>query len=191
MMHMDPLQPGHGVIFLQVGTHANESLERIIERKRLELDQTQRVFWGYGSSLCHPLQHVKPFVKSHRSKGQDVYVVMHERPSEYYGEPNQAAEYSEDGINWQPMPAGNRVLGSRYALVFDSFDPVKQPLDLTQTKVAEGTMRGLLGSEYLRGRVDKACLDIIPPAPNPDHAPVFREIRLLARLAEPYAVFLR
>jgi hypothetical protein len=51
---------------------------------------------------------------------------------------------------------------------------------------------GRLGSRYIQGRVDKACLEVLEQPEINNDAPA-REIQigLVARLLNPYAVFLR
>ncbi len=61
---------------------------------------------------------------------------------------------------------------------------------LRQTRVAVGNSRGRRGDRYIRGRVDKACLEIVDDARHADEAPLV-QIGLVARLVEPYAVLLR
>lgn len=191
MMPTGLFQPGHGVIYLQVGNHAEESLEVIIARKQQELASAGKIFWGFGSSLCHPLHHVRPFVKGHAKEGRDVYAVMEEMKNEYFGVPKEATQFSIDDIAWEPIPAGVKVRGSRYALILGSLEEVDLTLDLALTKVSEGTGRGLVGSEFIQKRVDKACLNILPPVPGGPHPSDIRQVRYIARLIEPYAVFVR
>ena len=86
---------------------------------------------------------------------------MHPMDSKHFAHPIRADEFSVDGIKWEIIPAAISVLGSRYALVIknlrkDNFD---LPLDLTQ--VALGNSMGATGSNYIRGRVDKACLQVV------------------------------
>lgn len=51
---------------------------------------------------------------------------------------------------------------------------------------------GRLGSRYIRGRVDKACLEVldVPEMSNEDQ-PNELKIGLVAELRKPYSVFLR
>ena len=56
------LRPGAGVLFMKVGTHANESLEDIVHRKQREIEaegfRSLGVWWqhvpsdDYGSTFC-------------------------------------------------------------------------------------------------------------------------------------------
>jgi hypothetical protein len=85
-------------------------------------------------------------------------------------------------------PAIN-VRGSRYALVIEDLEPQDFKLDLAKTRVAIGNSEGRSGDAYVKGRVDKACLEVTS-------APVGKEsklisIGLVARLREPYALYIR
>ena len=55
-----------------------------------------------------------------------------------------------------------------------------------------GPSTGRLGSRYIKGRVDKACLEVLDaPELTNDVDPREIEINLVATLQAPYAVFLR
>jgi hypothetical protein len=81
-------------------------------------------------------------------------------------------------------------LGSRYALRIADLHHEEFDLPLSETKVAIGNNLGKRGDSYVMGRVDKACLEVLPEAPA-DQPPVTKRIGLVARLVEPYAVFVR
>ena len=86
------------------------------------------------------------------------------------------------------MPEGINVLGSKFALCISSLEDVDAVLDLSETRVAVGLSQGKVGREYIRGRVDKACLSVVGPAIDTEQA---IKISLAAPLTSPYAVFLR
>ena len=111
--------------------------------------------------------------------------------SNHFGE-GVAEEFSPDGINWQKIPDTIEVRGSRYALVIEDLHEEKFTLPLDQTRVPVGPSTGRLGSRYIKGRVDKACLEVMnaPELPN-EGEPRMIEIDLVASLKDPYAVFLR
>ena len=83
--------------------------------------------------------------------------------------------------------------GSRFALVIGSLDRVQDQLSLDATRVAVGPSTGRLGSRYVTGRVDKACLEVAatPERANEEKLSEPRPIHLVADLRRPYAVFLR
>ena len=54
------IEPGSGLLYMKVGTHARETLEDIIRRKTKEIEDTGYAFWGYGGNTCHPRTMVQP-----------------------------------------------------------------------------------------------------------------------------------
>lgn len=184
------LTPGTGIFFMRVGTHAEEPLDRIVERKLKEIDRTGHAFWGYGGNTCHPTSIVQPFAEQ-LGKGGSIPLYLEEMESHHFGLTELAAEYSIDGVVWQAIPSEIEVRGSRYALVISNLRIVKETLPLEQTEVAIGPSQGRNGSRYLKDpKVDKACLAVLPPeraGSDKDH----RKITLMADIVEPYAVFLR
>lgn len=182
------LQAGSGIIFMKVGLHAQETIDEIIDRKLREYDEAGMIFWGYGGN-CHPLHQVQPFVRLHE-QGGPVYLVMQKMDSRHSATPKVAEEYSDDGLNWKPVPPGIKVTGSRYAMVLDRLEPEEFDLDLNAVTVGIGPRRGRNGFEYIRGRVDKACFEYVgSPAQNAQDA--VKHISLVARVKAPYAVFVR
>jgi hypothetical protein len=185
------VKPGAGLLFMKIGTHANESLADIIARKSLEIRNTGFGMWGYGGNTCHPASMVQPFARTFANLGQTIHLCMEEMESNHFGE-GVAKEFSADGINWQEIPETIEVRGSRYALVIDDLHEEKFELPLNQTRVPVGPSTGRLGSRYIKGRVDKACLEVLEaPELSNEAEPRTVEIDLVAKLKDPYAVFLR
>lgn len=186
------IEPGRGLLFMKVGTHAQEPLEDIISRKQKEIQDTGRAFWGYGGSTCHPTTMVQPFARQYERKGGTIYLCMEPMESKHFALPVRADEFSIDGYTWQKVPAGINARGSRYALVISSLQEKRFELPLSRTKVALGNSMGAPGSKYIKGRVDKACLEVTESdLAAEDEEQMVRPIRLIAEIAEPYAVFLR
>jgi hypothetical protein len=186
------LKPGNGILYMKVGTHAQESLEDIFVRKSREIEKAGLAFWGYGGNTCHPQTMVQPFARQYEQKGGVIYLCMQPMNSKHFATQVAADEYSVDGINWQPVPEHIKVLGSRYALVIKNLRKHEFELPLAQTRVAIGNSMGVIGSEYIAGRVDKACLEIVSDDASPEQQQVSRvQIGLVAELVEPYAVYLR
>lgn len=190
--------PGAGILYMKVGTHARETLDDIIRRKTREIEEAGVAFWGYGGNTCHPENMVQPFAKDYQERGQTVLLCMHPMDSKHFAHPVRADEFSMNGITWDIIPAAINVLGSRYALVIKNLhkDDFDLPLDLTQ--VALGNSIGSSGSNYIKGRVDKACLQVVGDIggrrsgdSGADDAREARHIGLVAELAAPYAVYLR
>jgi hypothetical protein len=186
------ITPGAGILFMKVGTHAQESLEDIIDRKVKEIEDAGFAMWGYGGNTCHPRTMVQPFAEEQQAKGQPIYLCMQEMKSRHFAEPLRAKRYSSDGSKWLDIPMGINVLGSRFALVVESLQKEEHTLPLALTRVAIGPNRGRMGSRYIQGQVDKACLEVVPP-PVDVHAEDLRDVQinLVAKLKAPYAVFLR
>lgn len=177
---------------MKIGTHAQESLADIIARKSEEIRATGYGMWGYGGNTCHPTSMVQPFAQAFADRGRTIHLCMEEMESNHFAEPLCAAEFSADGINWQEIPEAIQVRGSKYALVIDQLHPDKFTLPLDQTRVPVGPSMGRLGSRYVKGRVDKACLEVLEKPELNNEAPQ-RDISigLVARMIDPYAVFLR
>lgn len=186
------IQPGAPVLFMKIGIHAREPLEEIIQRKLKEIDDTGMALWGYGGSTCHPKSMVQPFANAQHELGKPIYLVMQKMESNHWAEPLPADEYSVDGQSWLAVPKGIQVRGSRYALVIEDLHEDDFSLPLARTTVALGPSMGKSGKDYISGRVDKACLELaadadVPLAPDEPST----QIGLVAKLKEPYAVFLR
>src|ERR1700737_1486214 len=177
---------------MKVGTHAGESLDDIFRRKTREIEEAGFALWGYGGNTCHPLSMVQPFAKDFERRGQTIYLCMHPMISKHFAPPERATESSADGIHWQSIPAPINVVGSRYALRIADLRHEDFKLPLSMTKVAIGNSMGRPGDEYITGRVDKACLEVVNVAGNrSDEDEAAEAIGLVARLVDPYAVFVR
>jgi len=186
------VKPGAGLLFMKIGTHAREELAEIIARKTDEIRRTGYGMWGYGGNTCHPSSMVQPFAKRFAQQGSTIHLCMEEMDSKHIAEPLCAAEFSIDGVSWTEIPPTIEVRGSRYALVIDKLHKERFELPLDQTRVPVGPSTGRLGSRYVKGRVDKACLEVLdaPELVN-DVDPRNIQINLVATLKDPYAVFLR
>jgi hypothetical protein len=186
------IKPGAGVLYMKVGTHANEPLDAIIERKQAEIDAVGFALWGYGGNTCHPTTMVQPFARDFELRGETIHLVMHPMVSSHFAVTARAGEMSTDGQEWTPIPDAINVLGSRYALAIAALEPVEFVLPLSQTRVALGNSRGRRGDEYIQGRVDKAVFEVVDEPPDDDSPEREAEqIGLVAELVEPFAVFVR
>ncbi len=185
------IKPGSRVLYMKVGNHASEPLDKILERKTKEIEDEGMAFWGYGGSTCHPVTVVQPFARSFEEQGGTIYLVMEPMDSKHFAPAVRAEEFSIDGLNWKPIPAGVNVTGSRYAVVIKNLHREEFELPLAQTRVALGNSMGAVGSKYISGRVDKACLEVSDTAHGAvdDRPPV--RIGLVAEVVKPYAVFVR
>lgn len=191
----DVIRPGAGVLYMKVGTHAKEPLNEIIARKQAEIDAAGFALWGYGGNTCHPTTMVQPFARDYELRGETIHLVMQPMDSKHFAVPARAEEMSVDSVAWEPIPEEINVLGSRFALAISDLQPVDLELALAQTRVAAGPQRGRRGDEYVKGRVDKAVLEVLEDehdevALDLEPRPPVR-IGLVAELVKPYAVFLR
>lgn len=188
----DQINPGDGILFMKVGTHAQEELSDIIARKTKEIESAGFGMWGYGGNTCHPTSMVQPFAEQFATNGRTIRLCMQPMDSRHFAPPACAAQFSADGKNWTDVPDGINVRGSRWALLINSLEEQQFKLPLNQTRVPVGPSRGKLGSRYIRGQADKACLEFLPDAERSNEEEVREvEIGLVAKLRAPYAVFLR
>lgn len=188
----DLIQPGVGLLFMKVGIHAREPLASIIARKTKEIEDEGFSMWGYGGNTCHPRTMVQPFAAAHELRGEPIVLVMNEMTSTHWAEQVRATQFSVDDQDWKDMPDGINVLGSRFALVIEDLRREEFVLPLDHTRVALGLSQGRAGSRYVQGRVDKACLEVVPDGEvAADVKPAAMRINLVAKLRKPYAVFLK
>jgi hypothetical protein len=186
------LKPGAGILFMKVGTHANESLDDIVARKREEIDKAGYALWGYGGNTCHPVTMVQPFARGAEEKGSPIHLCMEPMQSNHFAVTARADEFSADGFDWQQVPPAIKVIGSRFALKIEELHTQEFALPLAHTEVAIGNQTGRRGDRYVKGRVDKACLEYVgEELEELDEEERAIEIGLVARLREPYAVFVR
>jgi hypothetical protein len=178
------------IVFMKVGRHAGEDFEEILARKREEYERAGMIFWGYGGGTMHPIQRVQPFARMKIEEGSGLVLVMKSIISRHPDTSVFAREYSKDGVNWQSIPEGVRVRGSRYALVLDEVLPGDLEIDFAQYRVGVGPSAGRVASDYVQGRVDKACLERAD-SPPPGSEPRIIKTEFMAKLKEPYAVVLR
>ena len=186
---MSIVKLGQALLYMKVGTHALESLDDIIARKTKEIEDAGYALWGYGGNTCHPQTMVQPFARAYENRNGVIYLCMEPMKSMHFAEPIRADECSIDGRNWIQIPESINVLGSRYALKINDLRAEEFELPLSRTQVAIGNSRGAIGSRYIRGRVDKACLEVTDPGEENNEPLV--HIKFTARLVEPYAVYVR
>jgi hypothetical protein len=187
----DLLKPGDGLVFMKVGTHAQESLPEIVDRKRREIEEAGYALWGYGGNTCHPLHRVQPFAEEFVRRNGKIYLVMQPMISKHWAVPERAKQFTKDGTTWEDIPAAIRVLGSRFALAIRSLEERQFELSLDHTRVVGGAQEGKRGDLYVSGRVDKACLELTEhESPEPPARPPV-EIGLVAEIVEPYAVIVQ
>jgi hypothetical protein len=185
------IKPGARILYMKVGTHADEPLDAILARKIKEIQDEGVSFWGYGGGTCHPVTMVQPFAKTFEEQNGTIYLCMQPMNSKHFAVTVRAEEFSIDGIEWKPVPRGINVTGSRYALVIKNLHKEEFDLSLARTRVSVGNSIGVAGSKYISGRVDKACLEVTNEALSDLTEREPARIGLVAEIVKPYAVFVR
>lgn len=175
------------IVYMKFGYHALESENDIIVRKQKEFFNTGQMFWGYGGSICHPLNQVRPFLEWSKELNKKVHLVMSFTPSKPTMDGDSSNEYSTDGINWKKIPDKIKVTGSKYAIVCGELVETSFDLNLGDYNVALGPSKGKNASDYVKFRVDKGCLIKNTNNILTNHV----KIRLVTEIVSPYAVKLR
>jgi hypothetical protein len=134
---------------------------------------------------------VQPFARTFEERDKKIFLVMQEMNSNHFAEPMRADQFSSDGLTWKDIPPTINVLGSRYALAIKGLHQEEFDLPLAETRVAVGPSQGRSGDQYIAGRVDKACLEIVSPQKGANPEGSIMKINLVAELLPPYAVYLR
>ena len=183
----DAIDVGDPILYMKVGMHAQESLDDILARKQAEIDRVGYAMWGYGGPTCHPVRAVQPFAAQQAAVGNVIRLVMEPVNSRHAREPARATEYSLDNNLWIPVPDGIDVLGSKFALCITNLRETDEELPLDATSVAVGKSAGRDGATFIKGHVDKACLEVVPRRGEGRVA----QIKLQADLVDPWAVFVR
>lgn len=149
------------IVLMKYGAHAGESSDNIIERKQRELKETGQVFWGYGGTLCHPINQIHPFLNENRENNQKTYLVLVKTKKEMENGNNKIQDrlnlYSENKVDWYPIPIGINVTGSKYAIICKSFDICSLDIDLSLYRIPFGSSQGCRLSNYLGWRKNRAC----------------------------------
>lgn len=187
----DIIKPDDALLFMKVGIHARESLDDILARKSKEIDEAGYAMWGYGGRSCYPSPRVQSFGKTFIKSQNKIYLCMQEIVSNHNESPLRANKFSLNKKDWFDIPSPINVLGSDFALVINNLRRVDFPLSLAKTKVAIGDCEGRRGDEYVKGRVDKACLILTEPLSNHPSADRTVNISYVAELESPFAVFLQ
>ena len=176
------------IIYMKYGVHTSELLPSIISRKTKEIEDTGLMFWGYGGTLCHPIKQIQPFVEMAVRENKSIYLVMSRTFSDHHGESSISKSYSIDGKNYYNMPNGVAVLGSKYALICNSFMECNFQLNLSDYNVAVGSNQGKRLSQFIRSRVDKGCGIRVKRENFEDDK--FVTITLIAELTPPFAALI-
>lgn len=175
------------IIIMKAGTHADESLDRILVRKAREASEAGFCLWGYGGSSCHPIRQIQIHAQRTASRVKCLFV---RTPSNPRLSTSYSSEYSPDGVQWAPLPANHVVASSRWAITISNIKLSEQVIDLAKYVVAVGPSEGKSLVKYLRGRSDKACARRVNDD-NPTSESNLVAVHFLADLVPPYGVVLR
>lgn len=186
------IKPESGLLFMKVGVHDGEPFEEILDRKRHEIKKAGMSFWGYGGGTCHPTHQVQPFAKLKIEERENIYLVMEEIQSHHEETSKIASLYSLNGIDWKTIPDGIEVRGSRYAIVLDEIQDGDLDIDLSSYTVGYGPSRGKIAADYIKGRVDKACIERIGDKSSAITIPKsLKHVTHFGKIIDPFAVFVK
>ena len=175
-----------------MGDHADEDSDAIFNRKKADIERLGVTYWLMRSPKARPPQ-VQAICRSF-----PAYAIFVEPATKGGARPttieDEAKEYSDDGVLWHPLPKGlSRVTGKldtgATALVFDTMTTdVNATLDLWNYGEASNVhqpLRFILGcSTVCAVRKDMKSL----PGKMKSR---YRGIVAVARLADPYCVWVR
>lgn len=175
-----------------MGAHAGEDMDVIFTRKIADIEQTGKTFWLMRSPKARPIQ-VQDICKS-----SPVYTIFVEPASKGGARPttnNDAAKkYSVDKKIWSQLPKGvspvtGKIDSSATALVFDRMTTnVSGAIDLwkySDFSVEENPLKFILGCSTV-------CVIQKDMSTHPNRMKSrYRGIIAIAKLAEPYCVWLR
>jgi len=182
------------IVFMKLGYHAKQDKVSIIERKKLEFKKAGVMFWGYGGTACHPEMQVQQFVKDMHLQERKVFLAMSFTKSKPGMDNKSSLRYSVDKLNWNNVPDGIEVTGSKHAIICSELINCDINIDLNHYKVAIGASKGRKASDYIKGQSDKGCLANSNDDPS-DPSQIIKsnvvKISLLAEIVEPYAVFMQ
>ncbi len=175
-----------------MGAHAGEDADTIFGRKIDDCESVGRTFWVAKSPKARPAQ-VQAVCRSGRG-----FVIFVEPASPGGARPttesDAAAEYSPDRVGWLPLPGGlgpvtGQIDDSATALVFDRLATgVDGTLDLWEYADGSNPDRPL---RFTLG-LSTACAVRKDTSGHPERMKSrYRRVVAVARLAEPYCVWLR
>ena len=145
------------IVFMKYGNHANETYVDILQSKRDEVKSFQRTFWGFSGNICHPAKQLQPFIQSNKRDKEKTFLVLSRINTSWNSSTQRASFYSYDCEGWLPIPTGNVVKGSKYALICKTFDMCCFSIDLSQYYVPIGKSEGRLLSQYIGGHITRGC----------------------------------
>lgn len=176
-----------------MGDHAGEGVDAIFHRKATDIKQAEKTFWVMKSPKARPAQ-----VQSLCKNIPYVYTIFVEPATKGGARPttreDAAIEYSEDRQVWYRLPEDispvtGKIDTSAAALVFDMMTTaVNGTLDLWDYGDFSDTQKPL---KFILG-CSTVCAIRKDMTPHPERMKSrYRGIVAVARLVEPYCVWLR
>jgi hypothetical protein len=167
-----------------VGWHANESIEKIIQRKTADIEQSGRTVW-----LFHSQKASIPAVQQFGNKYTEPAVIFLRGSAFPASSADEAAEMSADKLSWNRLPTGiSKVTGRLPAggLVIGSLSPVDEVVDLWDYL----EWPCFLPIKFRQG-ASTACGVPSKDGPVEGMKSRFRQAVAIGKLVKPYGVFLR
>jgi hypothetical protein len=192
MALLDDALGASGCVISVMGAHAGEDADTIFRRKIEDCETVGRTFWVAKSAKARPTQ-VQTVCRS--GKG---FVIFVEPASPRGARPTTgsdfATEYSPDKVEWFPLPEGlgpvtGQIDDFAAALVLDRFtSDVDHRVDLWTYADGANPDKPL---KFILG-LSTACALRKDTSEHPERMKSrYRRVVAVARLAEPYCVWLR
>jgi hypothetical protein len=192
MALVDQALAAPGCVISVMGGHAGEGVDAIFKRKMADVDTVGRTFWVARSPKARPGQ------VQQLCAAECGYVIFVEPAIARGARPttacDSASEYSGDRVEWRPFPHGIGLVTGKLddaatAFVFDQLTmDAGRVLDLWQYADASDESNPI---RFILGR-STVCAVRADMSANPRRMKSrYRAVVAVARLAEPYSVWLR
>jgi len=182
------------VILSVMGPHAGEDEAKIYQRKILDIDNTGMTFWLVRSNQAKP-DAVQQMCKVAKSESSDIYCYLIDPSSR--ASPTKYAEsakaYSQDKITWRDFPSSlgpvtGRIDKGAYALVFSEIKLSNFNIDLWNYSNYFKQIEPII---FRQGGSTVCSIQKDSRAHPKKMQSNLRVVRAVARLTEPYEVWLK
>lgn len=175
---------------MKAGPHSGYDLDEIFTMKKEEERLHGKFFWGYAGTLCHPIK-IHAFVsQSLNEYGNAPMLVLTTTSSKYFSDLGTIKEYSLDGKDYWPLPAGVFLTGCTFVVIGTNLERVDFTVDLNRYNVADGKNVGRPLGHLIRYHVNKGCAILSPNRVVPIE-PKYARVSYIAQLVTPYCAFVR
>ena len=172
-------------IIMKVGSHGDESFEQIINRKNCEQEKVGFMLWGYSGNFLDVIQ-TRKFLNSNNPTR--AFILMSNTKSPFKNNPIRSNFFSLDKEKWNRLPEFLFTSGCDKAVVCRNLIPTDFNINLSNFRVAVGPSKGKLLSDYLKYRVDKACVYFSPNKQQNNKNII--KINWIAEILPPYTIYL-